>query len=64
MKYKTIQQLLDSQALTKEDMKEMILQSSLVMLMECGHNFGGNTRETERIGLTLSHFNEILDKVE
>lgn len=64
MKYETINKFLNSQALSKEDMKEMILQSSLALLMDCGHNFGRNAEESERIGLTLFHFNEILDKVE
>lgn len=63
-KYKSIKDYLDSEDMTKEEMKDYILRSSMSLGCECAHLFNGDGKEVERIFLTLDKFNSILDNVE
>ena len=49
---------------TRQDMKELILRSSLDLLMDCAHNFDEDPVKTEEVAQPLFYLNEILDKVE
>lgn len=62
-KYDSINDYLNSMDLTKEDIKDYILHSSLVLGCECAHLFDGDGKEVESIFLTLEKFNSILDNV-
>ena len=67
MKFKSIQEYLESNSPmcnTREDMKDIILQSALELLGDCAHNFDGDARVTERVAQPLIYLNEILDNVE
>ena len=63
-KAKNLTQYFEAQEFTRDDLKEMILRSSLALLMECAHNFDGDARETEKAAQPLFFLNQILDEVE
>lgn len=62
-KYNSIKDYLDSDVMTKEDVKNLILRSSLSLGCECAHLFNGDGKEVETIFLALEKFNSILDNV-
>lgn len=65
-KYKNIQEYIDNEMHgdTREDMKETILRTSLDLLSECAHNFGGDCSLTEHAAMPLVFLNNILDNVD
>ena len=63
-KFNSLQAYFESQLYQKEDMKEMILRSSLNLLANCAHNFDEDATKTEEVAQPLFYFNEILDSVE
>ena len=64
MKFSNLKEYFDSQLYTRQDMKELILRSSLDLLMDCAHNFDEDPVKTEEVAQPLFYLNEILDKVE
>ena len=62
-KYKSIEEYLKASDSTREDMKDLILRSSLDLLGDCAHNFEGDAAMTERVAQPLIFFNDILDNV-
>lgn len=63
-KYNSIQAYLKNTLSSREDMKDVILQSALELLGECAHNFNGDAHITEKVAEPLFFFNQILDEVE
>lgn len=63
-KFSNLKEFFDSQLYTRQDMKELILRSSLDLLMDCAHNFDEDPVKTEEVAQPLFYLNEILDKVE
>lgn len=63
-KYKNINEYLQENKSSKEDLKEMLLRTALDLLGDCAHNFEGDASVTERTALPLLYLNDILDKVE
>lgn len=66
-RFKNVQEYLDnngSPIATREQIKDSILRTSIDLLSECDHNFGGNAQITERASQPLFFLNEILDNVE
>ena len=64
MKFSNLKEYFDSQLYKKEDVKEMILRSSLSLLTNCSHNFDEDPVKTEEVAQPLFYLNEILDNVE
>lgn len=64
MKYRSINEYLEANNMTREDMKDIIARSALLLVTECAHNFEGNTGETEKVAQSVFFLNEIIDKVE
>ena len=63
-KFKNMEAYLKDNEMTREDMKEMILRTSLDLLGECAHNFSGDPQPSENASIPLITLNNILDKVE
>ena len=63
-KYNNLKAYFDEQLLNREDMKDLLLRSSLHLLMDCAHNFGEDAKKTEEVAQPLFYLNEILDTVE
>lgn len=63
-KFSNLKEYFDSQLYTRQDMKELILRSSLDLLMDCSHNFDEDASKTEEVAQPLFYLNEILDNVE
>ena len=63
-KFSNLKEFFDSQLYTRQDMKELILRSSLDLLMDCAHNFDEDPVKTEEVAQPLFYLNEILDQVE
>lgn len=63
-KSKNISEYFENSHLTVEDMKDMILRSSLDLGCYAVNNFGGDVFETSHVFTTLYYFNDILDNVE
>ncbi len=65
-KYKNLHAYLEAQgtSLTREDLKDFILRTSLDLLSHCSKNFEEDPKKTEQAATPLYFFNEILDQVE
>ena len=63
-KYKSISAYLEAYEMTREDMKDIIARSAILLVRECGHNFEGDADETEKVAQPIYFLNEIIDKVE
>lgn len=63
-KYKSISEFLEANKMTREDMKDIIARSVLLLVTECGHNFEGEASETEKVAQPIFFLNEMIDKVE
>lgn len=65
-KYKNVQEYIDHEwhGDTRDDMKDLILRTSLDLLSYCGHNFEGDPQPSEHAAFPLLTLNEILDSVE
>ena len=63
-KFSNLKEFFDSQLYTRQDMKELILRSSLNLLANCSRNFDEDPVKTEEVAQPLFYLNEILDKVE
>ena len=63
-KFSNLKEFFDSQLYTRQDMKELILRSSLNLLANCSRNFDEDPVKTEEVAQPLIFFNEILDRVE
>lgn len=58
-----IKQFFLSNNMTMEDMKEIILRSSLDLLRDCPRNFNQDPETTARIGDVLYYFNDLLNSI-
>ena len=64
VKFKNIEEFCASENLTRQDLKEMILRSTLELLGNCSRNFDEDPAVTERVAMPLYFFNKLLDKLE
>lgn len=63
-KYKSINEYLEAAQLTREDIKDMVIYSSLHLATDCARNFTESPEITERVVQPIYFLNEILDNVE
>ena len=64
MEYKSINEYLEANNITRKDMKDIVARSALLLVTECGHNFDGEAEVTEEVAQSVFFLNEIIDKVE
>ena len=62
--YKNISEYLEKNQMTREDLKNNVARSAVLLATECAHNFGGEAGETENVAQAVFFLNEIIDKVE
>lgn len=63
-KYKSINDYLKAVQLTREDIKDMVVFSSLHLATDCARNFTESPEITEKVVQPIFFLNEILDHVE
>lgn len=63
-KYRNIREYLKGEGLKRDELRDYLLRSSLLLLAEAGVNFGGDGKQTARAAFPLICLNEILDEVE
>ena len=65
-KYKNLQEYIDNEwhGETRDDIKDLILRTSLDLLSYCAHNFGEDPQPSESASIPLVTLNDILDRVE
>ena len=63
-KYTSIEEFCASESMTREDLKDMILRSTLELLGNCSRNFDEDPATTERVAMPLYYFNKLLDNLE
>lgn len=62
-KYNSIKDYLDSEEMTVDDLKDMILRTSLDFGCNVAHVDEDVLKDTENLFYTLSKFNDLLDSV-
>lgn len=63
-KYKNIDEYLNANDLTRNDLKDMISYSAIHLATDCARNFSESPEITEKVADSIFFLNEILDKVE
>ena len=62
--YKNISEYLEKNQMTREDLKNSVARSAVLLATECAHNFDGEAEFTEDVAHSIFLLNEIIDKVE
>ncbi|MBQ8153816.1 MAG: hypothetical protein IJ069_09085 [Prevotella sp.] len=63
-KYKTINEYLEANDLTRADLKDMVAYAAIHLATDCARNFGESPEITEKVADPIYFLNEILDSVE
>ena len=63
-KYKTINEYLEANDLTRADLKDMVAYAAIHLASDCARNFGESPEITEKVADPIYFLNEILDSVE
>lgn len=63
-KYKNIDEYLNANDMTRNNLKDMIAYSAIHLATDCAKNFSESPEITEKVADPIFFLNEILDKVE
>lgn len=63
-KFENLEQYFASQVIDKQELKDLMLRSALLLATTCAHNFEGDATLTEEVAMPLFYLNDILDKVQ
>lgn len=63
-KFKNLEEYFSSQLFSREDVKDLIIRSSLNLLLDCSRNFDESPTATEETAQPLYYLAQILDMVE
>ena len=63
-KYKNIDEYLNANDMTRNNLKDMIAYSAIHLATDCAHNFEESPEITEKVADAIYFLNDILDHVE